>query len=234
MALPLGLAPWYHGAMLRYLLLDLDNTLYPASARMEEDILRRMGEFAAVYLGTTPREAMEERRRQVRRYGTTLEWLMGERGFDDPERYFASIHPEGEEYCIEPDPDLGGILDSILLPKAVFTNAPREHAQRVLRKLGVADRFEAIYDIRFCALKGKPHADAFHRVCAACGVRPQDSLFVDDHPHYVEGFIAVGGNAILIDEADRHADLRLRRIHSLAELPGIVRELDGPSDRARP
>jgi len=211
--------------MLRRLLFDLDNTLYPASARMEEDILRRMGEFVARYLGVSLREALELRRSRVRQYGTTLEWLMAEQGFDDTERYLAYIHPEGEEYCIEPDPSLGGILDAMPLPKAIFTNSPREHAERVLRKLGVEDRFEAIYDIRFCSLSGKPRPEAFRLVCEACGARPEEVLFVDDLPRYVEGFVAIGGTGILVDESDRHADSPLRRIRSVAELPAIVREL---------
>jgi len=208
--------------MLRYLLFDLDNTLYPASTRMEDDILRRMGEYAASWLGTSLREAMELRKNRSADYGTTLEWLMGERGFRDPEAYFAAVHPEGEEYCIEADPALGSLLDSLPYPKSVFTNSPREHAERVLAKLGVADRFEAIYDIRFCGLRGKPRAESYRRVCEACGVRPEEAAFVDDLPRYVEGFVAVGGLGILVDELDRHADSALPRIRSLAELPGIL------------
>ncbi|HTX73628.1 MAG TPA: HAD-IA family hydrolase [Rectinemataceae bacterium] len=210
--------------MLRYLLLDLDNTLYSDERGMERDILRRMNEFVATYLGMSQHEAREIRRERVKRYGTTLEWLMSEEGFTDPERFFAAIHPEGEEYCIEPDPSLGALLDSIDLPKAVFTNSPREHADRVLRRLGVAERFEAVYDIRFCSLKGKPHAEAFRSVCSSCGVGPEEALFVDDLPKYVRGFVELGGNGVVLDEMGRHADSGLRRIHSLAELPDLLAE----------
>ncbi|HET7838687.1 MAG TPA: HAD-IA family hydrolase [Rectinemataceae bacterium] len=210
--------------MLRYLLLDLDNTLYADELGMERDILGRMNEFVAKHLGCSQAEAREFRHERVRRYGTTLEWLMAEEGFSDPEAYFAAIHPEGEEYCIKGDPRLGAILDSIDLPKAIFTNSPREHAERVLRKLGVGDRFEAIYDIRFCSLKGKPRAEAFRQVCAACGSAPEETLFVDDLPKYVQGFLAVGGVGILLDEHGRHGEAGLRRIHSLAELPDLLAE----------
>jgi len=208
--------------MLRYLLFDLDNTLYSQSLGMEHDIARRMTEFVASYLGLPFDEARELRSVEARRYGTTLEWLTKTRGFSDPEGYFAFVHPEGEEYCIEPDPALGLLLDSIPLPKAVFTNSPREHAERVLRKLGIEGRFQAIYDIRYCELRGKPHADACLRVCAACGAGIGETLFIDDLPRYVEGFIAAGGRGLLIDEAGRHADSLLPRIRGLAELPGIL------------
>jgi putative hydrolase of the HAD superfamily len=210
--------------MLRYLLLDLDNTLYADEIGMERDIMRRMNEFVARHLDMPQAEAREIRRERVRNYGTTLEWLMSEKGFSDPEAFFAAVHPEGEEYCIEPDPRLGAILDSIELPKAIFTNSPREHAERVLKKLGVGDRFEAIYDIRYCDLRGKPRAEAFQRVLAACGAVPEETLFVDDLPKYVQGFLAIGGMGILLDEHGRHGETGMRRIHSLAELPDLLAE----------
>jgi putative hydrolase of the HAD superfamily len=220
--------------MLRYLLLDLDNTVYSESFGMERDVLARMTEFIASYLGITPSEAKDLRRERVRQYGTTLEWLMAERGFADPEAFFAAVHPEGEEARLEPAPALGRLLDGIELPKAIFTNSPSEHARRVLRKLGIEDRFEAIYDIRFCSLRGKPHAQAFRSVCAACGASPAEVLFVDDLPRYVEGFVAVGGLGVLIDETGRHEGSGLRRIRSLAELPGLVQETSGGEEPRRP
>jgi putative hydrolase of the HAD superfamily len=165
-------------------------------------------------------------------FGTTLEWLVAECGFTAIEDYFAAIHPEGEEEPLSPDPALGRLLDTIQLPKAVFTNAPMEHAVRVLDRLGLADRFEAIYDIRFNKLKGKPHREAILRVCSACGVAPAETLFVDDLPRYVRGFIDAGGQGWLIDEFDRHADSLLPRIHSILELPRLV--ADAELDRVQP
>jgi putative hydrolase of the HAD superfamily len=208
--------------MLRLVLLDLDNTLYPESRGMDIDIVKRMNEYVAGYLGISVAAALELRRERARRYGTTLEWLTVEQGFADPESFFAAVHPEGEEYCLEPDPELARALDAVELPKAVLTNSPSEHAHRVLRKLGVSDRFSAIYDIRFNALRGKPHAEAYRRACEASGVGVEETLFVDDMPKYARGFSALGGRALLIDEADRFADEGLPRIRGLAELPAYL------------
>ncbi|MBL8967033.1 MAG: HAD-IA family hydrolase [Spirochaetaceae bacterium] len=208
--------------MLRYLLLDLDNTLYSEATGLERAVFRRMNEYVAEYLGIGSEEVAALRSERMRHYGTTLEWLIAERGFDAVEDYYARVHPAGEEEPLSADPALGRLLDSIPLPKSVFTNAPMEHAERILARLGVADRFEAVYDIRYNKLKGKPHADAVRRVCAACGVEPAEALFVDDYPKYVQGFIDCGGRGLLIDELDRFGDSGLPRIHSLAELPGLV------------
>ncbi len=208
--------------MLRHLLLDLDNTLYPENLSMERDILERMNAFIAQFLGVPPPEARELRHQRVRQYGTTLEWLMAEEGLTDTEAYFAMVHPEGEEYCIEASPDLARVLDSIDLPKAVLTNSPMEHAERVLAKLGIADRFDAVYDIRFNGLRGKPYAAAYRRACSTWGAKVEETLFIDDLPKYVKGFLEIGGASVLLDESGRHADSGLRHIHSLAELPDLI------------
>jgi putative hydrolase of the HAD superfamily len=208
--------------MLRYLFLDLDNTLYSESYGLEHEVYKRMTRFAADFLGLSLEEAVEKRKGRMAVYGTTLEWLMKDHGFRDVEGYFRIIHPEGEEEPLSPDPALGRLLDSIKLPKAIFTNAPMEHATRLLSRIGVADRFEAIYDIRFNGLKGKPHRDAVERVCAACGVSPREAILVDDVPRYAKGFCDAGGRGILIDELDRHKDFGIERIHSLVELPGLI------------
>jgi putative hydrolase of the HAD superfamily len=217
--------------MLRYLLLDLDNTLYSESHGLEKAVFVRMMRYAADFLGLSVEETME-RRRAINSYGTTLEWLIRDHGYSDIEAYFAAVHPAGEEEPLSPDPALGRLLDSMDLPKAIFTNAPREHAERILARLGVADRFEEIYDVRFNQFQGKPHVEAARRVCAACGVEPKEALFVDDLPRYVEGFIAAGGRGILFDELDRHGHEGMRRIHSLVELPAILAEDE--LDRVQP
>jgi len=210
--------------MIRFLLFDLDNTLYPSSNPMEEGIVRRMSEYTAAFLKMSVEEARELRLKEMPRYGTTLEWLMAEYGFDDPEAYYASVHPEGEEECIDPDPELGDFLRSLPYPKAVFTNSTTEHAVRVLRKLGFPDVFERIFDIRFNHLQGKPHPAAGLRVCSALGVNPSQTVFIDDVPRYVRGFQECGGHGVLVDDRNRHPDVAGIRISSLFELKRLLED----------
>jgi putative hydrolase of the HAD superfamily len=208
--------------MLSLVLFDLDNTLYPESAGMDRDITRRMIDYVAGFLGMSQEEARRFRHERAKKYGTTLEWLRAEQGFTDTEDYFAAVHPAGEEYCIEADPELERVLDALPQRKAVLTNSPMEHAERVLAKLGVADRFDAVYDIRFNGLKGKPWPEAYRRACEASGFGIDETVFIDDLPKYVRGFLDIGGRAILIDEANRFAGEGLERIHALSELPSIL------------
>jgi putative hydrolase of the HAD superfamily len=211
--------------MLRLALFDLDNTLYPESSGMDRDITRRMLEYVARFLGMGAEEARALRHERARNYGTTLEWITVEKGFTDVESYFAAVHPEGEEYCIAPNPALLGILDSIPARKAVLTNSPVEHAERVLAKLGARDRFDAVYDIRSNGLRGKPHADAYRRACEGMGAAIAETVFIDDMPKYARGFTALGGRAVIVDEGGRYADEGIPRVRDLAELPELISSL---------
>ena len=184
--------------------------------------MSRMNEYTARFLNLSVEEAIERRRSEMPRHGTTLEWLMTDCGFDDPEDYLAAVHPEGEEECIEPDPELGEFLRSLPFPKVVFTNSTREHADRVLRRLGFPEVFQTVFDIRFNHFKGKPHPAAGLRVCSSLGVKPSETLLVDDLPRYVRGYVECGGNGVLLDDRNRHPDYDKLRIASLYDLSAIL------------
>ncbi len=55
---------------------DLDNTLYPASCRLFDQVQQRMNEYICTRFGLAPEEAAELRRTYFREHGTTLRGLM--------------------------------------------------------------------------------------------------------------------------------------------------------------
>lgn len=85
--------------MIKHLLFDLDNTLYPSSAPINANITRRMTGFVADFLQVNPEEAAEKRKEGLRHFGTTLEWLTGEHGLtaEGRERFFSAVHPPEEK-----------------------------------------------------------------------------------------------------------------------------------------
>ncbi|OHD16986.1 MAG: hypothetical protein A2087_00235 [Spirochaetes bacterium GWD1_61_31] len=216
--------------MIKALFFDLDNTLYPANASMEDEIVDRMAAYAGQLLGISPAKAMLRRRESLIQYGTTLEWLMSEHGFTAVEEFFATVHPAGEEANLPIDPALPAFLASLSLPKFIFTNAPREHAERILAKFQIEQHFSAIYDIRFNGLTGKPARSAVERVLKAAGYAASESLFVDDVPRYVQGFCACGGHGILIDHFDQYQREALPRIKTIYELARCLPAYDDASN----
>ena len=66
------------------------------------------------------------------------------------------------------------------------------------------------------------YPEAYARACEALGIGIDETVFIDDMPKYVRGFLELGGRGLLIDEADRFAHEGLPRIQSLSELPAFI------------
>ena len=132
---------------IKHLLFDLDNTLYPSTAAMDQGITRRMIGFVADFLGLDFQQATERRIQRLPFYGTTLEWLKTEHGLTDIGAYFNAVHPPEEIEELNPDPNLRPLLQSLELPMTILTNAPLCHAQRILEFLNVADLFTSIHAV---------------------------------------------------------------------------------------
>lgn len=159
-------------------LFDLDNTLYPAHTDLFAQIDQRMAGFITRYLGITAAEARTVQKAYWVSHGTTLNGLMSEHGMP-PEPFLEFVH----------DIDVSGLaydlrLDAALsrLPgrKIIFTNGTVRHAENVLNRLKLAHHFESIFDIAATGYVPKPHADAYHHVVAASGVRAHRTVMVDD------------------------------------------------------
>lgn len=213
---------------IRHLLLDLDNTLYPASDGMDEGIRERMISFVAEFLGVPVDEAIRLRAEGLPSYATTLEWLTARHGLTDEDAYFRAVHPESEIGELRPDPDLRGYLLSLGLPMSLLTNAPIEHASRLLRFFGIEDIFLGVFDLTFHRGRGKPHPEAFLNSLSAVGKSVAETLFVDDLPKYARGYRALGGRAVLVDQSGQYAEIAERegfgRVESIYGLGPWLRD----------
>lgn len=209
--------------MIKALLLDLDNTLYPESCEMGKGFSRRVKAFVADYLGLSVEEAAALREKNLVRFGTTLEWLKKDCGLVDDEAYFVAIHPESEVDEVPKDPALRPFLLSLELPLILLTNAPYFHAERILKHLNVFDLFCRIYDLTWNGGQGKPYPSSFLNPLSDAGFSPEETLFVDDSLKYVLGYRNVGGTPVLVDETGKHAAAAAKEgitsIRSIYELP---------------
>jgi len=187
-----------------HLLFDMDNTLYPASSDMDKGITRRMLECVADFFHCDMEEAVQLRAERIIHYSTTLEWLRSE-GMKDIEGFLSHVHPDNEADELQTQPGLRDFLLSLPYPKSILTNAPHEHADRVLSKLGIADLFEAVTDIRDAGFNGKPYPDAYLAALKKTDSKLEDTLFLDDMIKYTDGWVALGGTAVLIGDKNGKA-----------------------------
>lgn len=212
--------------MTRHLLLDLDNTLYPASGGMDEGISKRMKNFVANFLGASFEEGSRLRTKGLTSYGTTLEWLRSEHSLKDENAYFAFVHPESEIAELQKDDNLRSYLLSLGYPMTLLTNAPMSHAKRLLKFFNIEDIFIGVFDLTYHKGVGKPHPDCFQATLKAVGFTIEETIFVDDMPKYVRGYKAIGGQAVLVDESNQYAEIARQesfpRINSIYELKTIL------------
>ena len=207
-----------------YLLFDLDETLYPSSSGMVEEISRRMTTYVSRYLQLDENRAALLRRELSQKHGTTLTGLMTEYNFNDPEAYLEFAHPTDVGRYLHKDPELASALSSIALPKSILTNAPQEHALRILEYLEIAHLFERIFDIRTNNFRGKPEKEVYHHVLSELDRKASEVLFIDNRIDYLLSFQEIGGKILWVAEADPKLSPPegVPRIANIKELPDFL------------
>src|SRR5947208_15838815 len=90
---------------------DLDNTLYPASCNLFDQIHRRMGEFISALLGVEIDEAKRLQKLYFREHGTTLRGLMTVHNID-PRDFLDHVH-QIDLAAIPADAALGAALAAL-------------------------------------------------------------------------------------------------------------------------
>lgn len=181
-----------------FVIFDLDNTLYPPSSGVMEEIGRRIQVWLCQQLDVSWEEAIELRRRYLQRHGTTMGGLLADHDLD-VDGYLSFVHDIQIEDHLDPDPALAEMLASIPLRKVIYTNATSEHGRRVLRALGIPDQFERIIGIREVRLRNKLNQEAYQRMLTLLEAEGEACIMVEDSPHNLPPAKAVGMTTILID-----------------------------------
>ncbi len=157
---------------------DLDNTLYPPSARLFDQIEIKMTDFVMRALGVERAEANRLRQHYWDSYGTTLAGLMAEHGVD-PGPYLTDVH-EIDFSPLVPDQTLARAINALPGRKIVFTNGCAPYAQRVLAARGLMGVFDAVYGVEHAGFRPKPQRDAFETVFAMDGLNPETAAMFED------------------------------------------------------
>ncbi len=197
---------------IRAILFDLDNTIYPATSGVMQCIDRRISEYVQQELGLSEAEACELRRSLFRTYGTTLRGLQQHYGHVETEHYLRFVHDVAIESLLQCDTALDAALARIPARKAIFTNSPFEHAERVIRALGLAHHFERIFDLRCFQFVAKPHPSCYQYVLNELDIDGSEALLLEDTPHNLAPAKALGITTVLVGaameicpDADYHA-----------------------------
>jgi putative hydrolase of the HAD superfamily len=181
-------------------LFDLDNTLYPCTANLFDEIDRRMSRFVADFLKLEIAEAYKVQKSYFRAHGTTLKGLMDLHGME-PGEYLHYVH-DIDMSRLKQDLRLDTALSRLPGRKIVFTNATVSYAERVLEKIGIARHFEAIYDIEAARYIPKPDPSIYDDVVRRFGVIPGEAVMVEDVARNLIPARALGMTTVWV-ETDR-------------------------------
>jgi putative hydrolase of the HAD superfamily len=169
---------------------DLDNTLYPPSARLFDQIEVRMTAWVMRELGVPRAEADRLRRHYWETHGTTLAGLMREHGAD-PGPYLTDVHDISLD-ALQPDPDLAARIADLPGRRIVYTNGCAPYAERVLAARGLSGLFDAIYGVEHAGFRPKPERAAFEAIFAADGLSPDRAAMFEDDPRNLAAPHAMG------------------------------------------
>jgi putative hydrolase of the HAD superfamily len=218
-----------------HFLFDLDDTLYPPSSGCFRLVAGRIHDYVRTRLGLEEQEARALQRRYWQEYGTSLRGLMVHHGVE-PQAYLDYVHDVPVESRLAPDPALRAVLERLSGHRHVFSNGPEAYVRRVLRRLGVEDLFDRIFDIAACGYIPKPNAAPYALVARALGAADEACVLVDDAPANLapawrRGWFTVwlrapeswAGGAPGLSVREAQAGVQADAvIASLAELPGVL------------
>jgi putative hydrolase of the HAD superfamily len=157
---------------------DLDNTLYPASCNLFDQIHQRMGEFIAALLDVDLAEAKRLQKNYFREHGTTLRGLMTVHDID-PRDFLDHVH-RIDLSPVAADAALEAALAALPGRKLVFTNGSVRHAENILAHLGIAELFSGIFDIEACNYVPKPDPAGYDAFVRRFGVAPRRAAMIED------------------------------------------------------
>ncbi|HSJ54389.1 MAG TPA: pyrimidine 5'-nucleotidase [Anaerolineae bacterium] len=183
--------------MIRAILFDLDDTLYPSSSGVMDQIRALMMRYLCTRLALSPEDANVLRRNYFLTYGTTMRGLQVNHDID-PDEFLAFVHDIRLEDHLQPNEELGAVLAGIRQKKVVFTNASREHAEAVLAILGVRSHFDRVVDVRDMDYESKPLASAYGRICKLLALEPRECVLVEDNVRNLEPARKLGMVTVLI------------------------------------
>jgi putative hydrolase of the HAD superfamily len=196
---------------------DLDNTLYSAEIDLFSQIDARMRGFIARYLALDEDEAFRIQKRYFRKYGTTLNGMMTKHAMD-PGPFLEHVH-QIDLASLQINQALEKALARLPGRRIIFTNASKNHALRVTKRLGVDHLFDAVFDITSSGYIPKPDPAAYQKLVEFYDLDPEKTVMVEDMARNLIPAAALGMTTVWIPTNTTwgHESCEGEHIHHVAD-----------------
>jgi len=212
---------------------DLDNTLYPASCRLFDQVQVRILRYIRENLALSETEARALQKRYFQEHMTTLRGLIVNDGID-PHAFLDFVHTIDLD-VLAPDPRLDRAIAALPGRKVIFTNGSVQHAERVMARVGIGPHFEGIFDIVASNFVPKPDLGVYRQLCDIYRIDPAGAVMIDDMPRNLAPAHQLGMTTVLIKTDDDWSgpEVDPSIIHHVTEdLAGFLVDFGTPQNNA--
>ena len=179
---------------------DLDNTLYDINLGVFKKISKRMTKFIINELELDEDKAKTLQKEMFLKYGLTLRGLIVEKKIN-PDRFLNYVH-DVDHPELERDNELISLLKKLNGKKYIYTNAPYNHAKKILNVLGAFDLFDDILDIKKTDYIPKPDLTSFEIMQRKFGIsfkNVKKSIFIEDTVKNLKPAKQIGMSTVWIE-----------------------------------
>jgi putative hydrolase of the HAD superfamily len=188
---------------------DLDHTLYTVDATRQAQMEERICRYVQRHFNLERDAAWEIQKGYLRDHGSTLAGLIRNHHID-PDAYHDEIN-DIEELGLTPGAQLRSGLARLPGRRFIFTNNCGRFALNVVTRLGIADLFAGIIDVKAMDFVLKPHQKAFETLFAAGGIAPERAVLFDDSPRNLVAAHALGMKTVWFNNGLGLSQLKVER-----------------------
>jgi putative hydrolase of the HAD superfamily len=176
---------------------DLDNTLYSGKTRVFEQVDKKMSKYISKKLNVDIVEAKEIQKNYFYEYNTTLNGMINNHKIDANE-FLEFVHDVDINF-LKKDSLLNEELMKLDGKKIIFTNSSRKHAMNVIRKIGIDQHFDDIFDIVDSEFVPKPDIVSYKKLVEKHKIDPKLCVFIEDIARNLKPAYEMGMKTIWIE-----------------------------------
>ncbi len=201
---------------------DLDNTLHDAHARIFPAMHDQINAYLMRRFDIDLAGANDMRRGFWEKYGTTMNGLVRHHGTSPAEFLRATHQFPGLAGMVVHENAVRHALARLPGRKIIYSNAPRQYVDEVVRTLGVARYFDAVYSIENTRYRGKPSIAGFRMLLRKHHLEPRRCALVDDMLENLRTAKRLGMATVWVSREKKNVSYVDLRISSVTQLPGLV------------